>query len=221
MKRVFAVVLLCFLAFSANAQVNIGGQFSINFSNEHVSYFSGRTVDKEYAYLIDLRPKAYWYLSEKMQIGGRIGFAFGHMITGTIYDTQKQEDIDLVNRAVGWSVSPFFGYRLLNWSKISVWAEVNVFFGQYYNTEKNKAIYEGWGIQSEYGFQILPVVNINLTETLALQLHLGFISLGWYGNRAEYPDRVSNFSSWDIHKGGFAGLAQGLSDYGIGVVKKF
>lgn len=230
MKKIFFTLLLTFAAFSANAQFHFGGQFNINFGNQHTDYSNGSAPDnKELAYIVNLRPKVYWNIGEKMQAGGRIGFAFGRMATGLVYDEKKksgsEEAAIEVNRAVGWSVSPFFGYRVLSWKIVSVWAEANAFVGQYYNVNKpqigSKEWGKEWGNQLEYGFQILPVVNIDLTEKLALQLHLGFISLGWYGTRADYPDRVVTTSSWDLHKGGFAGILQGLTDYGIGLVKRF
>lgn len=224
MKRIIVASLLAFITVSANAQFHLGGQFSINFANEHTDYSSGATDNKEHAYMVNLRPKVYWNIGEKMQVGGRIGFAFGRMATGLVYDEKKSDSektVIEVNRAIGWSVSPFFGYKLLNWKKVGVWAEANAFVGQYYNVNKPQTGSKEWSNQMEYGFQILPVVNIDLTEKLALQLHLGFISLGWYGTRADYPDRVVTTSSWDLHKGGFSGVAQGLADYGIGLVKTF
>lgn len=224
MKKFFFTLLLAFITLSANAQFHFGGQFSINFANEHTDWSNGATDNKEHAYLVNLKPKVYWNIGEKMQVGGRIGFAFGRMATGLVYDEKKSDSekaVIEVNRAIGWSVSPFFGYKLLSWKKVGVWAEANAFVGQYYNVNKPQTGSKEWSNQMEYGFQILPVVNIDLTEKLALQLHLGFISLGWYGTRADYPDRVVTTSSWDLHKGGFAGIAQGLADYGIGLVKKF
>lgn len=221
MKKIFSTLLLVFIAVSANAQFHFGGQFSINFANEHTDYSSGFTDNKEHAYLVNLKPKVYWNIGEKMHVGGRIGFAFGRLTNGVIFESEKKDQTVNVNRAVGWSLSPFFGYRVLDWKIVSVWAEANAFIGQYFNVNKPKVGSSEWGSQMEYGFQILPVVNIDLTEKLALQLHLGFISLGWYGTRADYPDKVVTTSSWDLHKGGFAGIAQGLADYGIGLVKKF
>ena len=168
MKKLVITILSVLFAVSMGAQtkINFGGQFSINFDNEHTVFKSGLTTDKENAFMINLKPKVYWNLNDKMQLGGRIGFAFGKLTTGTIYDTQKKEDQSIINRALGWSVSPFFGYRLLNWKIVSIWAEANVFFGQYYNVEDVRK-YTEWGRASEYGFQILPVINIDLTEKLA------------------------------------------------------
>lgn len=218
MKKVIFTIFLALAAFQAQAQFHYGGQFNVNFGNERTSYLSGEVLNKEIAYVVNLKPKVYWNIGEKMQAGGRIGFAFGRM---TNNKSEEEEKVSSVNRAIGWSLSPFYSYRVLNWKRLSVWAEANAFVGQYYNINKQSEIMGEWGKQTEYGFQILPVLNIDLTEKLALQLHLGFISLGWYGTRSEYADKVVTTSSLDLHKGGFLGILQGLSDYGIGLVKKF
>lgn len=221
MRKILLTLLLAFITLSANAQFNLGGQFSIKFDNEHTSFSNGTTTDQERAFQIVLKPKVYWNLNENMQVGGRVGFGFGRLTTGMIYDSEKKEQTSTINRALGWSIAPFFGYKLLDWKTVSIWAEANAFVGQNYNVENPNATANVWGRVAEYGFQILPVINIDIKEKLALQIHLGFISLGWYGTREEYANKVVTTSSWDIHKGGFAGLAQGLADYGIGLVKKF
>ncbi len=122
MKKLFFTFLFAAITFSANAQFNFGGQFSINFANEHTDYSNGATDDKEYAYMINLKTKMYWNLNERMQVGGRIGFAFGRLTTGVIYESEKEEERDIVNRAIGWSLSPFYGFKVLNWKIVSVWA---------------------------------------------------------------------------------------------------
>lgn len=221
MKKIVFCCLIALVSLSANAQFHFGGQFAISFDNEHTDYSSGYVDNKEKAYLIKLMPKVYWNLNEKMQIGGRVGFAFGRLTTGLVYDSDKKVKPIEVNRAIGWSLAPFYGYKLLNWKSVSIWAEANAFVGQYYNVNGPDGKATEWDKQTEYGFQILPLVNIDLTEKLALQIHLGFISLGWYGTTASYPEKVVTTSSWDMHKGGFVGLAQGLADYGICLVKKF
>lgn len=222
MKRIIITMLFALAALQAGAQFHYGGDFNIRFAKEHTDYAEkGKSNDKELAYMVNLKPKIYWNIGEKMQVGSRIGFAFGRLTSGTIFDDKKEEQPNFVNRAIGWSVAPFFGYRVLRWKFLSAWAEGNIFVGQYYNLKKPEKESSEWLNQLEYGFQILPVVNIDLTEKLALQLHLGFLSLGWYGTRSKYNDKVVTTTDWDLHKGGFSGLVQGFSDYGIGLVRKF
>lgn len=221
MKRIIIIICLLVMGtFQANAQFHFGGNFTVNFAKEHTGFSSGDTDNKELAYMINVKPKVYWNIGERMQVGSRIGFAFGRLTNGLVYDDKKEQST-IINRAVGWSVSPFYGYKVLTWRKVSVWAEANAFVGQYYNVNKPQKGSTEWVNKLEYGFQILPVISIDLTEKIALQLHLGFISAGWYGTRSKYQDKVVTTSNWDLHKGGFSGILQGLTDYGIGLVRNF
>lgn len=223
MKRIIIITCLFVLgAFQANAQFHFGGDFNVRFVKQHTDFTQQTNVDdKELAFMVNLKPKVYWNIGDKMQVGSRIGFAFGRLTNGTIYDEKKPEQPNFVNRAIGWSLTPFFGYRLFSWKFLSAWAEGNAFIGQYYNMKKPGKDSQEWQNQLEYGFQIIPVVNFDLTEKLALQVHLGILSLGWYGTRSKYNDKVVTTTDWDFHKGGFSGILQGLTDYGVGLVRKF
>lgn len=220
MKKVLTIslALIC-LCISAHAQLRIGGQFAINVDKARTAYTNGSNDTALNNLLISLKPKIYWNLNEKMQIGGRIGWSYGNMLTGTVTDSGSVEK-DLTNLVTGWSICPFFGYKLLQWGKVGIWAEANCFVGQDFNIGQEILSAE-WSKVTAYGFQILPVLDIDLTEKLALQLHLGFISLGWSGANQKYSDRENTISSLDLHKGGFLNLLQGFRDYGIGLVRKF
>lgn len=54
-----------------------------------------------------------------MQAGGRVGFAFGRLANGLVFDDKQQDQQNFVSSAIGWSVSPFFEYRLLDWKSVS------------------------------------------------------------------------------------------------------
>lgn len=49
---------------------------------------------------------------------------------------------------------------------------------------------------------------VNNKENAYIVNLLGIISLGWYGTSSNYADRVVTASSWDVHKGGLAGIAR-------------
>ena len=49
---------------------------------------------------------------------------------------------------------------------------------------------------------------VNNKENAYIVSLLGIISLGWYGTSSNYADRVVTTSSWDVHKGGLAGIAR-------------
>lgn len=124
MKIVLLSIALLSAALSATAQIHVGGQFCVNFDNEHTVFSdTSESSNKEKAFLVSIKPKVYWNLNEKMQIGGRIGFAFGRLANGTVYDKEQKEGEEeqmTVRRAIGWSIAPFYGYKILDWKRISV-----------------------------------------------------------------------------------------------------
>lgn len=233
MQRLFILLALAFVSSFSYAQIRIGGNFNINIDNEHSSYNSGIVTGKENAFTISVNPKVYWNLSDRIRVGTRVGFTYGTVYTGgeitmeSYHDGsgREEETTGTIDRAVGWSVAPFFGYRLFNnifnWKRVSIWVEANASIGQMYNICEKKYPDLEWNRSTQYAFQILPVVDIDITESLALQLHVGILSLGYGGETMYYDEKTVSRNVWNIRKGGFDGLIQGLFDYGIGIVKKF
>lgn len=240
MKRFIVSFFLIIVSTASFAQLRVGGNFLLNFSNERTNYSSGQMNVRDLEYEITLNPKLYWNLNEKMNVGGRIGFSFGRVTTGYIqsedsygildylyelisetYDAPDMNLQKISNTAVSWSVNPFFAYRVFTWKILSVWGEANIFFGQAFNTGTKKASIFEWDKQLQYGIQVLPVVNIDVSEKFAIQFHLGFPSLMWFGETSHYADRYETVSTWTLRKGGLAGLIQGFSNYGLGLVRKF
>ena len=95
-KKLIISLALLLSAAAANTQFHFGGQVSINFENERTSYNSGVVNNKENAYIVSLKPKLYWNINDKMQVGGRIGFAFGRLTSGTIYDSEVKDPVSIV-----------------------------------------------------------------------------------------------------------------------------
>lgn len=198
-----------------------GGNININIDDVWQKYNEnphGLTPDTHsQLFMIEIKPKLGWYINEKMQVGGRIGFAFGNLEMGW-----DDKDNPLVGKAVGWSVTPYYSYRLIQWKRLGIWAEAHAGFGQYYNTEANKKDEKKkWGKKSEYGVQVLPLVDVYLAEGFSLQFHFGIISLGWSGSTEHFADRTEITSSWDLRKGGIDGLFRAFSNFGIGLARRF
>lgn len=225
MKRAIFVLSFILLSISAGAQIRFGGSFNVNIDTENTKRNSGTENNKENSFIISLNPKIYWNLSEKVRTGFRVGFAYGTMAASALLTTEDisaSEDSEAyINRALGWSFSPFFGYKLLSWNFIGIWVEANAIAGQLYNVGAKTFPELEWNKSTQYGVQIVPVIDFDITETLSLQLHLGILSLGYMGETSIYDNKTVSRNVWDFRKGGFDGLIQGLYDYGIGIVKKF
>lgn len=224
-KLLFVLLTATIVVPDISAQMRFGGNININSSKQTGVYDQyGKKTDQK-SFQVVVKPKLYWYLNEKMQIGTRLGFGYGNIEEGIFFDQDPYQSEQKIGKSIGWTIAPYYAYRLLNWKIVSVWLEANAYVGQFYNVsdQKERSLFpEMWDRQAEYGFQILPVVGIDITETLTLDLHVGILSLGWSGSTSRYGDGTTSTASYlDIRKGGFDGLVQGLASYGIGISKKF
>lgn len=243
MKRLlFAAMALTLFSVNAGAQamkMKFGGNFNINVDKDIVDYKEkGITDVKSNTFQIVLKPKLYWYINEKMQFGSFIGIGYGNIITDlssggqgqtTIINPDGSTTITTVpavcnGNSLGWTLTPYYGYKLFNLGRIDIWLEASAYFGMYYKVSGDaikEDVVVDWDRDMTYGIQIMPVVDIALTDQLALQVHAGVLGLGWRGEKRFYADRNETISSFDLHKGGIMGLFQSIGDFGIGIVKRF
>lgn len=223
MKRlvVILVVLLAF-SFAADAQFAVGGNFSINIDRDWTfKNGSDKYGYSENSFLLSLNPKFYYNIKDNMQVGARVGFFYGRM-TGEMEDVPFETvKVSGAPNIIGWGFTPFYNLRVYSYSKVSIWLEADLFFNDLYNNTHDAIPLNMWHNQLLYGFQILPVFSWEINDTHSLDIHLGFISAGWLGTVSFYRDYYDVTSSWDIRKGGFDGLIQGFTDYGIGLTRRF
>lgn len=232
MKRLLlALVTMTVMASSAGAQkmkTNIGGNFCIS-TNRIVADYSGNS-DKDSdrnTFQIILKPKIYWYINEKMQFGSYIGLSYSNTKYTNPYNkdfSTIKSPVEETGRSLGWMLSPYFSYRLLALKGINIWAEAYAYAGTYYKVNGGVGLADQmnmWDTDVIYGINVVPVIDIALTEKLALQLHAGVISLGWSGETAYYDDRTERHSSINFVKGDITGLFQSLGNFGVGIVHRF
>ena len=224
-KLLLAALALNLFSVNAGAQamkMKFGGNFNINVDKDIIDYKYGDTATdvKRNTFQIVLKPKLYWYINEKMQFGTFVGIGYGNLIT----DLANCGTGQTTGNSLGWSLTPYFGYKLFNVGVLDIWVEASAYFGSYYKVNGGATSSDAsvdWNTDMFYGVQVMPVVDIALTDKLALQIHAGVLGLGWRGEKMFYDDRNETTSSIDFHKGGIMGLFQSIGDFGIGVVKRF
>lgn len=244
MKRVL-IFLITIIIFTGNAaaqpmKMKFGGNFSINLDRDIIEYsLTNKESDiKQNAFQISFLPKFYWYINEKMQFGTFVGLGFGNTATGLVNSgtgrttiinpdgtitTTTQNKVD-IGKSICWNLTPYFGYRLIHFEKLDIWAEASTYYGMYHKINGGGIDIDmatAWNTKIVYGIQVMPVIDFALTEKLAIQLHAGVIALGWYGEVYLYDNRSETKTSLDLHKGGLTGLLNSISDFGIGIVKRF
>ena len=244
MRRVF-IVIISLVLFTGNVgaqpmKMKFGGNFSINLDRDIIEYdLKDKDSDvRQNTFQMSFLPKFYWYINEKMQFGTFVGLGYGNMATGlTSSGTGKTTTINPdgtittttqyqveKGKSIGWNLTPYFGYRLLHFEKLDIWAEASAYYGMYHKINGGGSDLDmatAWNTKMVYGIQVMPVIDFALTEKLAIQLHAGIIALGWYGEVLLYDNRSETKTSLDLHKGGFTGLLNSISDFGIGIVKRF
>lgn len=216
MKRLFTIIaVLLFFSMTANAQFKFGGNFSIEFNDG--SNIEESTSNQSKTFDVSLKPKMYYYFCDrKMYVGGRLKFSYGHL-TDERSNITSDQDKAKTSKSIGWGLNPFYAYKIINWGWMSVWVEGNIGFDRYYNIDGGTSALSTWNNKTNFGAQILPVLDINLTDKLSAQLHLGLLSLGWDTTITQYTDKVTTRSAGHFRKGGIVGLVEGIVDYGIGI----
>ena len=249
MKRVlFAVLALSLFTGNAGAQamkMKFGGNFNVNVDKDVIDYKVGDFQSDEVrnTFQVVLKPKLYWYINEKMQFGAFFGIGYGNIISDlsngglgqtTVINPDGSWTITTVpvkssGNSLGWSFTPYYGYKLFNLGRIDIWVEASAYFGMYYKvsgddeakSKEDPSVIYTWNNDMFYGVQVMPVVDVALTDQLALQIHAGVFGLGWKVERISCDSYTETTSSIDFHKGGIMGLFQSIGDFGIGVVKRF
>lgn len=223
MKRLILLLTLIFaFQVAADAQFAIGGNFSLKIDKSNKSEVVQDVLDYTgNDFSVMLRPKFYYNIKDNMQVGLKVGCYFGREVENWKYSEYDSDAFKDVSDFMGWGISPFYNLKVYSYSKVSIWVEANLFFDKYYNEGTEANLFNQWKTQAQYGFEILPIFSWELNDRYSLDIHLGFISLGWVGVTEHYDGYDIVESSWDIRKGGFDGLIRGFSDYGIGLTRRF
>ncbi len=230
-------VIMCIVDIKAQAmKMQFGGNFSIAYDKNKIDYADGKKSPdiKQDMFQVVVKPKVYWYINEKMQFGASVGIGWGNLSTGLLYDKADEKQTinpdgtitrekPVIDKSIGWTFIPYYSYKLLQYKFVDIWLEGNLYVGEQYKINESHDFTSdySWNQDLYYGFQILPVVDIALTEKLALQIHAGVISFGWSGEKLYYEDRTATLSSIDFHKGGITGLIDSICNFGIGMVHRF
>ena len=129
MKKILLVAVLALMAFSAKAQVYVGGNVGMNASTGFTQFY--------------LRPEAGFSLNEKMSVGAVVGLAL---------DNQK----DYSSRT-DFTLNPYFRYTFFNLGPVSFFADAEVALN--FGNEKDLVLdtqnnYFNWGVGIRPGFAI-------------------------------------------------------------------
>ena len=150
------ITLILTVANTCNAQMMVGGHISFTSSNPNNLESSGAAT--EFA----LCPEIGWMLKDNVAVGIRPMFSYRHANSG--------------HTSSGFSIEPYFQYRLLEFHKFGLWTEASGYYMRSKTVETNDEKY----FRSYVGLELLPILTYDLTEHLRLQSRLNLFNAGFH-----------------------------------------
>lgn len=183
MKKIFlTLAAAAALAFSANAQVVVGGIVGLDFNGGSATT-NGNKADVDSGVSFAIAPNVGYYFADNLLAGARVGFSYGKTT-----EVGELNNTDTYNYF--WAVQPYVRYRFAQWNRFGVWSEANLGIGR--NTGK----VEVGSLSSDsdpvlsWSVNVLPVLTYSINEHLALETSLNFLTLGYHGDYTKNSDKT-------------------------------
>ena len=167
MKKLMLMIAFMAVAFSANAQVYIGG--GIGFNSYKPAHHEKTDVDTKTT--INLVPEIGYKLDDNMSIGLMLGY--GHSKKGEF-------------KTDNFKIEPYIRYTFVRWNKVSLFGEGSFGYQHSKDTETledNDMEIEVSKKTNKWWIGVRPGIAVDLTNKLTLLTRVGFL-----GYRSSKPD---------------------------------
>lgn len=154
MKKMLIVAVCALMAFTAKAQVYVGGQVGLD-------------ADKNY-FGLKVLPEVGYSFNDKMSVGAVLGVDMY-----TIKEFEKKTD---------FTVSPYFRYTFLKLGPVNIFADARLDLA-FLNSRDYNIVTNKWDDPTKsvaWGIGIAPGLAIPLTDKLSFVGHIGY--LGYSNN---------------------------------------
>lgn len=190
--RILLISLFSFFCVSLNAQVFVGGNFSLNTSGGSTTNGTVKT-DKISTFGFNLSPKAGMFLSEKLAAGAALDISFSNTKTPGIPETTSKSS------TIG--ISPFLRYYAIKMNKFSVFGQgtIGLSFSNS-STKAGTATTDGPKITRLY-LNLFPGLAYDLSDKLSLETYLNFFSFGYNNITSKNGTSKDKTSSFGIGAG--------------------
>ena len=179
MKKILLTLALAAFAFTANAQLVIGGNIGIDHnSRAHADdYASVSTTTTD----ITVLPKIGYQLNKDMQVGAELGWGYNYTrrYTGAGDDSYIS---DPTSRIV---IAPYFRYNFATWKKFNLFCEATLNFtlGLESTTHTfvagNETTVKNGDNYTSIGINVVPGLNYAFNKSFSMDLYVNLASLGW------------------------------------------
>jgi len=190
--RIFLIAFFCFFCVSLNAQVFVGGNFSLNTSGGHNTTGTTKT-DNPSSFGFNLSPKAGIFLSEKFAAGAALDISYsGTKTPGNPETASKSSTIGII---------PFLRYYAIKFNKFSVFGQGNLGLSFSNSSTKTGGTTTDGPKTTRLYLNIVPGLAYDLTEKLSLETSLNFLSFGYYHTTSDDGNSKDITSSFGIGAG--------------------
>lgn len=208
-KIMLIVLLSCFFA-GLNAQVFVGGNFSLATTGGSTST-GNITTDKQSSFNFTFSPKAGKFLSEKLAVGAELDLSF--------LSTKTPGYIDVVNKSSSVGIVPFVRYYAIKSGNFSVFGQGNVGFSFIDTYTKTGSTTNDGPRGTRLFLSIVPGLAYDLNDKLSLETSLNFFSIGCYNLSIKDGSNKDKTSGFEMG----AGLNDivTIGDISVGAIYKF
>jgi len=169
--RIFLIALFSLICTGLNGQVFVGGGFSFNSGNNKTEEF-GTDTRKMSNYNFSLSPEAGLFLSEKAAIGLELGFS--------LHGSSSVNATETTTKASSFGINPFVRYYALKWNKFSLYGEAKAGLSFSGSSRTTAGITDEEPDETRISLNVFPGLSYDISEKLALETSLNFLSLGYY-----------------------------------------
>ena len=230
MKKITIIMLITFIASSANAQWFLGGNVGISATVEESAgapAIPGAKKERDYLVGLAVAPKFGYCFNEKTAAGVEVSFGLTTgKITEMVYNPYygNYYPVSYDGLVFNWRLAPFLRYAVFTHKKFSLMLEGTVGIGGVHATfsidypfPKDYSII-GIGI-----INMVPVLAYKLTDRLQLEAVLNFINLGYNIDIHLVPDGSgkASYLQHDLNIGFNAKSVFVMSQLTVGVIYKF
>ncbi len=190
--KIVSVALFSIFYVTLNAQIFVGGSFSLSSSGGSTSNGT-TTTDKPSAYSFELSPKGGMFLNEKLAVGTALDISFsGTKTPGNVVTTYKSSTVGLI---------PFVRYYAVTLDKFSVFGQGNIGLLFSNSTTKVGGTSTKGPVTARFYINIMPGLAYDLTDRLSLETSLNFLSLGYYNTTEKNGASKDKTTSFNIGAG--------------------
>jgi len=167
MKKILLTLLVAVAATTANAQWYVGGSLGIG-------SVTNKGGDSKSTYKIV--PEVGYNLNDAWAVGVALGYQKGAAIFGN-----GEDDFVQNVETEAFAVSPYARYTFLKSNLLNVFVDGGVTF----------ASYKDYGTNFQVGLR--PGVALNLSKSVSLVAHIGFIGYNSFSYKADGVDNSNSF----------------------------